>query len=72
VRVLTPEEQIALTPLGPPGQILHESVFEELVRLGWGRWVPDPCRPYERAWEPTPSGLLAAKLDALARECDPL
>jgi hypothetical protein len=77
VRRLTDAERCALRPFGPPGEgPVPDSVFEELERLGWGRWVETRVWrllpfPRRRTWEVTTAGARALDLDTLARQVGP-
>lgn len=61
MRTLTEEERSALHEVGPPDEVLPDSVFDECARLGWGFWDADGC------WRVTESGKTTLYLDELAR-----
>jgi hypothetical protein len=72
MRRLTDEERIALVPIGPPGEgPVSQATFDELERLGWGKWVVGPslldCLLRRKFWAPTTEGLRALELDTIAR-----
>jgi hypothetical protein len=58
---LSDEERMALRTVGPAGEgPVSPQTFDELERLGWGKWVGG-------YWEVTPQGQRALELDELAR-----
>lgn len=67
MRLLTNEERMALTPIGPPGEgPVSDATFDELERLGYGRRVwSDDGRQW--VWDVTPEGVAALERDTLAR-----
>lgn len=73
MRRLTAEERTALVEVGPPGEgPIPWEVFDELVRLGWGYWAPDPTwwrrLLGQTIWYVTAAGRYALELDTLARQ----
>lgn len=59
---LTPQQREALIEIGPPGAgPIHDEVFADLERRGWGYWNEFGL------WCVTDAGRRALELDDLAR-----